>query len=271
MRYQKDININIANAEYNCKVLGNGAINVIAFHGFGQDGNAFLPVAIQNPGYTIYSFDLPFHGYTKIDNPSLCLSGKDVAELVQKLIVHTGIENFSLLGFSMGTRMIFPIIEHFYSKIECVWLLAPDGIKINFWYRLATSTRVARNLFRNLLNKPKLSNGIRSVIQSLHLMDKSTLLFLFKSINTSEKREQVSSTWNYFRKLRTDIDKVSKIVNKNDIQVFFIMGEKDNIIPRSIIEPLLQKTTNSKVVSLLGNHQKLIKYFSEWYVSDTNK
>ena len=96
------ININTDNAKFNCRVLGNGTKNAIAFHGFGQDGNAFLPVAIQNPGYTIYSFDLPFHGYTKIDNPSLCLSGKDVAELVQKLMVHTGIEKFSLLGFSMG-------------------------------------------------------------------------------------------------------------------------------------------------------------------------
>ena len=194
--------------------------------------------------------------------------GKDVPELVQKLIVHTGIEKFSLLGFSMGTRMIFPIIEHFYSKIECVWLLAPDGIKINFWYRLATSTGVGRNLFRNFLNNPKLSSGIGSVIQSLDLMDKSTLLFLFKSINTSEKREQVSSIWNYFRKLRTDMDKVSKILNENDIQLLFILGEKDNIIPRSTIEPLLQKTTNSKVVSLLCNHQKLINYFSEWSVSN---
>ena len=248
--------------------MGNGTKNAIAFHGFGQDGNAFLPVAIQNPGYTIYSFDLPFHGYTKIDNPSLCLSGKDVAELVQKLMVHTGIEKFSLLGFSMGTRMIFPIIEHFYSIIECVWLLAPDGIKINFWYRLATSTGVGRNLFRNFLNKPKLRNGIGSVIQSLQLMDKSILLFLFKSINTREKREQVFSIWNYFRKLRADMDKVSKILNENDIQVFFIMGEKDNIIPRSTIEPLLKSTTNSRVISLPCNHQKLIKYFSEWSVSN---
>ena len=57
---EKIIKINITNGEYCCRVLGNGGKNVIAFHGFGQDGSAFLPVAIKNPSFTIYSFDLPF-------------------------------------------------------------------------------------------------------------------------------------------------------------------------------------------------------------------
>ena len=86
LRQKKDIKIIITNAEFNCKVLGNGAKNIIAFHGFGQDGNSFLPIVSKNPEYTIYSIDLPFHGETIIHNSSLCLRHLEVIELVQKLI-----------------------------------------------------------------------------------------------------------------------------------------------------------------------------------------
>ena len=260
----KRIKITITNAEFNCRVLGNGAKNVIAFHGFGQDGNSFFPLAIKHPEYTIYSVDLPFHGETIIQDPSHCLTNREVKELIQKLLDLFAIDRFSLLGFSIGAKLLFPVLERFYSQVDKVWLLAPDGIKLNFWYSVATGTHLMRYLFRNLLNNPQLLNRLGNGIQALHLIDKKTLSFSLKSINDKKKRKQVFYIWTYFRKLNLNPDRLSKVLNKSNILVLFILGEKDNIIPKSKIEPLFGKLNNSKIVTLSCGHYNLIEYFEDW-------
>ncbi len=270
MKHQKNIRITITNAEFNCRVLGNGTINLIAFHGFGQDGNAFLPVAIQNPKYTIYSFDLPFHGETLIRKPSRSLRSQEVIELIQKLIDQFAIDRFSLMGFSIGAKFLFPILEEFYSQIEHVWLLAPDGIKLNFWYRAATGTRLMRYLFRTALHNYKFMNGLGNLTLSLKIMEKSTILFAIKSINTSEKRKQVYYVWTYLWKLKLNSAAVSNKLNETKAPVYFILGERDKIIPKSMVMPLIKKLNNSKVVTLACGHQSLIGNFVEWKSKNFN-
>lgn len=270
MKYQKNTRIPITNAEFNCRVLGNGTINLIAFHGFGQDGFAFSPVAIQNPKYTIYSFDLPFHGETLIRNPSLSFRSHEVIELIQKLMDQFAIDRFSLMGFSIGAKLLFPIIEAFHSQIEKVWLLAPDGIKLNFWYRAATGTRLMRYLFRTALHNYKFLNGLGNLMLSLKIMDKSTILFAMKSINTNEKRKQVYYIWTYLRKLKLNSVAVSNKLNETNPPIYFILGERDKIIPKSIVMPLIKKLNNSKVVTLACGHQSLIGNFAEWKSKNFN-
>ena len=195
MRQNKDIKIIITNAEFNCKVLGHGVKNIIAFHGFGQDGNSFLPLVSKNPEYTIYSIELPFHGETIIHNPSISIAHWDVIELVEKLINLLSKEKFSLIGFSIGAKLLFPVIEKFYSRIENVWLLAPDGITPNFWYRMATGTHLMRQLFRFCLNYYQIIKRLGYGLQFMHLVDEGTLSFILKSTNSRENREQVYNIW----------------------------------------------------------------------------
>lgn len=263
-KQKKDIKISITNAEFNCRVLGNGEKNVIAFHGFGQDGNSFLPVAIKIPEYTIYSFDLPFHGETKFQDPSHFLTNQEVVELIKKLTDLIAIERFSLIGFSIGAKLLFPVLEKFYSRVENVWLLAPDGIKINLWYRVATGTRLMRYLFRSILNNPQMVKRFGNWIQFINLLDKKTLFFALKSIDTKNKRDQVYYIWTCLRKLHLNPGRTSELVNKSNISVLFILGEKDLLIPESKIIPLSGNLKNSKIVTLTCGHQKLIEYFADW-------
>lgn len=250
--------------------MGNGEINVIAFHGFGQDGFAFLPVAIQNPKYTIYSFDLPFHGDTIIRNPSHSLRRKEVIELIQKLIDHASIERFSLMGYSIGAKLLFPILEVFHLQIEKVWLLAPDGIKLNFWYRAATGTRLMRQLFRTALQNYKVLKVFGNLTPSINVMDKSTILFAMKSIDTKEKREQVYYIWTYLRKLKLNSLAVANKLNETKTLIYFILGERDRMIPESIIEPFSKILHSHQVITLVCGHQKLIGNFAEWNASQNN-
>lgn len=270
LKHQKNISINIPNVDFNCRVLGNGAINVIAFHGFGQDGNAFAPVAMQNPIFTIYSFDLPFHGETIIQNPFFCLTSQELRELIQKLITQVKLERFSLMGYSIGSKLIFPILEEFLSRIDHVWLLAPDGITLNFWYRAATRTHLMRFLFQKTVHNYQLLKGLGNLILSLNFMDKSTILFAMKSMNTQEKREQIYHIWTYLRKLKLFHASISSKLNEMNVPVCFILGDRDSIITLSKAEPLIKKLHNSTVVTLSCGHQRLIEHFSEWNSKNFN-
>ena len=261
---EKIIKINITNGEYCCRVLGNGGKNVIAFHGFGQDGSAFLPVAIKNPSFTIYSFDLPFHGETIIHNPSLCLGPQEVIEILQKLIAFMEIDRFSLIGFSIGSKLIYPVLEHFYSTIENVWLLAPDGISENYWYRIATGSRLMRYLFQGLLNNYQILKRLGNGILSINLIDRETLSFALKSINTQEKRARVFQIWTYLRKVKLFPGKTTIMLNKTKINFYFVIGERDTIIPQSKIEPLAQKMSSSKIIVLACGHHRIIEFFANW-------
>ena len=264
LKQQKDIKIAITNAEFNCKVLGDGAKSIIAFHGFGQDGNSFLPLASKNPEYTIYSIDLPFHGRTIIHDPSICIAHREVIELAGKLIELFSLEKFSLIGFSIGGKLIFPVIEKFSSQIENVWLLAPDGIKPLFWYRVATETYLTRQIFRVLLKNYEIIKRLGYGLRSMHLIDKGTLSFILKATNSREKRDRVCYIWISLRKLELNLDKVSEMLNESDISVFFVLGENDKIIPKSNIEPLVNRTKNSKTITLSCAHQNIIECFADW-------
>ncbi len=260
----KNIKISLANAEFNCRVLGNGTKNIIAFHGFGQDGSAFLPLIFDQSDYKIYSFDLPFHGNTTISDPSVYLTSNDVISLIEKLVSIAGINRFSLLGFSMGAKLLFPVLYQFNSQIDQVWLLAPDGIKQNIWYQIATSTNIMRGIFRWLLQKKNGLNTIASGLERIKIIDKKTLKFALSSLNSHTNRERIVDSWIYLRKLKLNSKEIARKVNNVAIEIYFIIGDKDTIISKKAIKPLTKKINDPKTIVLDSEHHNLIGNFAAW-------
>ncbi len=258
----KSLKITLNNAIFNCHVLGNGPEIIIAFHGVGQDGEAFLPVVLNNPKYTLYSFDLPFHGETIIPINSKCISRLQVVELISKLIKITKIKSFSILGFSIGAKFVFPILDKYSHLISNVWLLAPDGIYINYWYRLATGTLLSRNIFRMALKYPLMVEKMGEVLNSLSLIDKRTLLFFRKSINTEKKRLRLYYTWSNLRKLIVIPNDLIKSIDESNLVISIFLGEYDEIISKSKIEHFMKGISGYKVIMLLCEHHDLIKCFA---------
>lgn len=246
-------------------VIGNGKKKFIAFHGFGQDGNAFSPLVSNNSDVTIYSFDLPYHGKTIIHDPINTISNEEIQDVVQQLMKRTSIDKFSLLGFSIGVKLLFPVLSKFYTNINEVWLLAPDGIKKNFWYSVATESRPMRFLFRQILNYPTVMNRAGHLLQSIGIVDQQTLLIAVKSIATQKKRDQVYHTWTYLRKLEFSLNELVKILNAEKIPVYFVIGKTDKVIDKSSITSFHQKLINSTVIELSSGHQNLVIKFGDWY------
>jgi len=256
------LKIELDGAVFNCRIMGNGPEHIIAFHGYGQTGDVFLPLASNHTEYTIYAIDLPFHGETNIPVNSNSITHQEVVNLIDKWINLFAIQKFSVLGFSIGAKFIFPILEKFGPQLSKVWLLAPDGIYKNILYRLATGSSLSKYLFKIALKYPFVIKIFGEGLSYFHLIDKKTLLFIVKSINTKQKRSRLYQTWRYLRKLNFNAKGLTLNNRDSSFAVLIFLGEMDNIISQKQIESKIKLMSNYKVTMLPCCHHDLINYFS---------
>jgi pimeloyl-ACP methyl ester carboxylesterase len=140
---------------------GSGSHILFAFHGYGESAASFavLTDAIEGaPDHdlTFVAVDLPFHGGTDWRETALLLEPHDLLCLLEEIAGsfpgRTG--SWSLLGYSMGGRIALHLLQLAPDRIERMVLLAPDGLKVNPWYRLAAHTAYGNRLFRRTMQRP---------------------------------------------------------------------------------------------------------------------
>ena len=85
--------------------VGNEPKSLLLFHGFGQNHEAFkrLEDSLQT-SYTIYAFDIFFHGLSRWNKGEQPLEKLFWKELLSEFLKQNEIESFSLLGFIMGGK-----------------------------------------------------------------------------------------------------------------------------------------------------------------------
>ena len=168
--------------------LGDGPETLFMFHGFGQDRNSFFLLSkILSKQYTAYVFDLFFHGQSTWGYGEDTLEKEYWGELLEAFLAEHRIENFSIAGFSLGGKFALATLEAFPEKTQAIILLAPDGIKTNFWYTLATSPLVFRKVFKSMIKRP---GRFQSIVQVLHqwgLVNKLVLKFASFQMNSEER------------------------------------------------------------------------------------
>lgn len=240
--------------------LSNGPIPLLAFHGIGQDHRAFEPLAQALEGrYTIYAFDLPFHGTQPAKATGDVLTKAWFQEIIQSFLDQHQLKRFSVLGFSMGGRFALATAEAFSHQIDELILLAPDGITISPWYRMATTTALGRRLFRYLLKHMPLLHRFGMVFLSLGLLNRSVLRFAESTLATPEQRESVYNSWSYFRKLHFDHRKLSELLSSQPIRIRFFVGFFDQVLPVSFITPLTRRLQSYELTVLKTGHNRLIE------------
>ena len=258
----KSLKISINNGDFACRVYGNGNKKIIAFHGFGQSSASFSSLIKNQPEYTVYSFDLPFHGETILSGTTQSLSNEDVTDLIAQLIGRNSIEKFTLVSFSIGARLASPVIESYHQKIDTIWLLAPDGIPDNIWYRIATANKLTRSFFYLLMKNPKPIVQLTNACASLRLIHENIAKLVSRSMDSKEKSLQVYHTWISLRKLSMS----QRILLSLGSKLNFVLGEQDKIIKQSSVEALKQKIKDTRLHVLPCGHRGMIKNFANWLI-----
>jgi pimeloyl-ACP methyl ester carboxylesterase len=238
---------------------GSGPKSILLFHGFGQDHRVFddLTNALANE-YTIYSFDLFFHGESSWGKDEDPMEKEFWKELMAQFLTENSISKFNVLGFSMGGKFALACVELFPDLVEEIFLLAPDGIKTSFWYSLATYPHVFRKLFKSMISHHQRFTAVARAALRLRLIDKGVLRFVELQMNTEGKRKRVYYSWVVFRHLQFDLDKIASILNDRHIPLTLIIGRYDKIITAKNMQPFLDKLRIKRFETIEAGHNDLI-------------
>jgi pimeloyl-ACP methyl ester carboxylesterase len=251
---------NFKHARLHFTKVGTNKKNLLLFHGFGQDHQAFKELEDSlKSSYTIFSFDIFFHGRSKWEKGEEPLEKIFWKVLLIDFLKENEIDSFSLLGFSMGGKFVFATLEAFPEKTESVILLAPDGIKTNFWYSLATYPTTSRKLFKSMINKPQRFKAIENFAVKIGLIDRGIVRFIESQMNNPERRSRVYLAWVVFRYLKFDMSAIANLINSNKIKVTVIVGKYDKIITTKNMHHLLRKLDNSTFEILETGHNGVIQ------------
>jgi len=241
-------------------ITGTGSEVVFAFHGFGQSREIFNPLPDElEKEITLYSFDLFFHGKSEWGYGEIPVSKEFWKALIENFLNAHNIENFALVGFSLGARFALTTYENFAARVNHLFLLAPDGLTPNIWYELVTSSIPGRKLFKRLIAKSKLFFTLAGLLGNLKLLDQRLLRFAESQMKSHSKRNQVYNSWVTFRKLSVNPKVLQKLTQRYPNTITIVLGQHDTVITPKIINGIPVNTF--RILILETGHNRLIPIF----------
>ena len=228
------------------------------FHGFGQHHGIFesWAQALGND-YTLFSFDLFFHGQSHWHSRE-ALEKSDWKEILLMFFQQESITVFELVGFSMGGKFALATLELFPDRVKKLTLLAPDGIRTSFWYSLATYPIATRTLFKSMILHPSRLRTLAHILRAFRLVDNGLLRFAEHQMNTEERRRRVYYSWVYFRHLKFDLDSIIRLLNDYPIPTVLVVGRHDKIITAENMRPFAAKIKGVRFEVIEAGHNDLI-------------
>lgn len=258
--------IKFENTVMHYRVLGHGKKVMLAFHGYGQDGNSFKILADAMPEYSFYAFDLFFHGDSRIAGmrDERLLTIEMWGRILGLFLKREHITHFELLGFSMGGKFVFATLVAFPDRIDKINLIAPDGVKNVRWYSMATGSQLMRAFFRRVVIKPEPFFSFLRISRVFGLANPRMIRFAEREMDVVSKRKRVYNTWANFRFLKVRLSRIVFMINHNDIPVHFYFGKHDKVITRKHVNPLIRSINQKNVHVLNSGHTTLIQSVADY-------
>lgn len=237
---------------------GQGSIPLVCFHGYGETAAHFDFLEKQlSDRFFILAIDLPFHGQTVWNSRYVYPS--DIADFILKILeaLRIAAEDIHLLGFSMGGRLALSILPEWPDKIAKLVLLAPDGLKVNFWYWLATQSTPGNRFFRLTMSKPGWFMGMLRVSHKMGLINQSIFKFVQYYIHDEAVRKALYQRWTGFSRCRPDAEKIKSVFSKHPITFRVLYGKYDRIITPQTGKKFLDDVPGCKIEMVECGHQIL--------------
>ncbi|MFI5129224.1 MAG: alpha/beta fold hydrolase [Chitinophagales bacterium] len=243
--------------------FGSGPKPAFCFHGYGEEGASFsFFEKYAGNEYSFFAIDLPFHGSSEWNEGYNC-SVNDLQQILEG-ILHENYQQaavprqITLLGFSLGGRVALALYEGMPSQIERLVLLAPDGLKVNFWYWLSTQTGIGNKLFAFTMKYPQWFFGFLKMLNKLKLVNASIFKFVNYYIGDKEVRQLLYARWTTLRNLTPDLKRIKSLVNIHQSKVRLVYGKHDRIILPSVGEKFKKGIEQHCMISVIhSGHQVL--------------
>jgi len=254
----------------NYQVFGRGTVPMVAFHGFSRaSGDYGSYEKYFGSKYKVYALDLFYHGKSKIDGRKIRSFSKQELRLIfEAFLSHLALDKFEVMGYSMGGRLALFFLEQFSDRITKLYLLAPDGLKQQFWNWLVTNTKTGKNLYGFTIHHPGWVKKAVAAGKMIKVLPEKIDKFLDLSFATKGARLRVYRVWKLYKYIHFNVDHLAVLVDKNDIDVVIVVGKKDPVVsPKSCEEFHLKMGKNSSYHLIDAGHDLFkphaIKYIGE--------
>ncbi len=239
--------------------FGSGPQPVICLHGYGETGDSFSFLEKHaGQGFTFYAIDLPFHGATDWKETD-AFSIRHLQEIVTIILrVSLSGQKPVLMGYSLGGRVSLALYQSMPAQIDKLVLLAPDGLKVNFWYWLSTQTWAGNKLFALTMKKPGWFFGMLKLLNKLKLVNASIFKFVNFYIGNKEVRQELYTRWTGLRKIKPSLNKIKQSIKQENTPVRLLYGKHDRIILSSVGEKFSKEIEDQCTITIIGSgHQVL--------------
>ncbi|MCC2547752.1 alpha/beta hydrolase [Hymenobacter sp. BT175] len=242
------------------EVYGRGPRIILAFHGYGQQESHWRTVAsvLGSLNVTLYSFDLFYHGQSRLAKTDTPLTKKRLSGLIEQFLQERNITSFGLLAFSMGAKFALTTLEAFPDRVEQLWLIAPDGIRPQFWYSLATYPPWMRGILGQAVLRPERLLRFIGALGQRRLVHPNLVSFARWQLENREKRLRVYRSWVGFRQLVFDVKHLAALLNRQPTPVTFFLGRHDRVIPHAGLQQFIASLQRAHTVLLETGHAGLI-------------
>ncbi len=242
--------------------FGSGTKYLFCFHGYGEDASNFLFLSrFLGNDYMLFSLDMPFHGQT-VWNENLDFTVTDLEAIINK-IVPLELQTISLLGYSMGGRICLSLLLQIPSKIEKVVLIAPDGLHKNFWYWLATQTKIGNSLFNYTMRKPYWFFAGMKWLTNINLLNKSIFKFAHSYLDDKPERELLYKRWTTLRKFQPRASAITQVLKQHQTPLKMVFGTYDRIIVKKRSDGIAKQNASIQVKTIKAGHQLLKEKYAK--------
>jgi len=237
-----------------------GEKTLLIFHGFGHTHQNMEVISqyFLKKGYTVYSFDLFFHGNSTRTEATKPISIQELKQIIDLFLQKENISTFELLSYSLGSRFALTILGLYPKQVAAIYLIAPDAIQLSKWYRFSTSTWLGNKLFALVTQYPIFYQLLLSCAEKLKLANPSAIRFARNQMKTLAEREKIYHTWMSFRKLYQPFDQLSEQINQHQIQFKLFLGKYDRMIPHKILIQKCQSIHQKHIYVYDTGHNQLI-------------
>lgn len=200
---------------------------IIAFYGFGQSASVFNSLYENvKDEYNIIVIDNPMNDFQKEIFP------KDLENYISGLLDEFKIKSFQSVSYSLGSRMNLYLPVLFSKQLEKMILIAPDGIEVQFWNRVAVNTSIGHSIFSFFVKKEGVYLAVLKFLYTIRLLNESLYAFSKWKMRDKNQRTKVYNAWRNMRKFIPDNKKGNIACEQNDIKVVSFFGDKDAVISK---------------------------------------
>lgn len=225
---------------------------IFAFYGYGQHAEVYQPLADQlKSTHNVVVIDLP---YQQI-NTSLEI--EEFTFFIRHLIALYQIKKISSISYSLGSRLNLIMAQNFPGLVSKMILVAPDGIVIRFWNRIATRTWMGKNIFKLFVAHPHLFLNLIHFFFRCGLMKKSMYAFAKWHMRDQPSRLKVYHAWMNLKNFVPQLQTIQQNCSTGQMSITAFFGEHDSVINRSCMKRLQKNIPSAKIVVLNKGHNLL--------------